>query len=418
MAEPLRLKRTLTLLEATMIGLGPTIGPTIFVVPRAAIEAAGPAALFSFIIAGLFTLAVALNYAEMSSRIPEAGGGYSFAQHAFGGPVAFLAGWFMWLGNVAYVALSAATFAIAIAAFSPVPLLPVAGGAILVFTLLNTIGAKAAGRIEVLLTLFVTLVLVLFVIIGVDRINPGNLQPFTPYGWLPVYTTIGFVYSVFVGFEVIANASEEIKRAPTIVPRAILLTIVIALILFPLVVFTLLSTTSQRTIVRADAPLLTAAQQMTPVLAAGMVAGAVVASLASLNAAMISSSRTVYALARDHHLPHGLVALHARWRTPYPALLTTTAVALLFLLGPLDLMVYVTALGYLFGLTVINAAALRLPRGHGRFRLPAHPLIPLVATVTTLLMLPTISVQALGVGAAITAFGVLLRFLHTHPRQR
>jgi len=98
-----------------MIGLGPTIGPTIFVVPRLAVEMAGPAAILTFILAGILSLFIALNYAAMSSRVTKAGGGYSFVSYAFGGVPAFLSGWFMYIGNVAYAALSAYTAAISLA---------------------------------------------------------------------------------------------------------------------------------------------------------------------------------------------------------------------------------------------------------------------------------------------------------------
>lgn len=121
-----------------MIGLGPTIGPTIFVVPKTAVDLAGPSSIITLVIAGVITLITALNYAQMSSLLPTAGGGYSFSNRSFGGFGAFIAGWLMWIGSTAYISLSAITFGVAITKFFPIasPLV-IALLTVIVFTAIN-----------------------------------------------------------------------------------------------------------------------------------------------------------------------------------------------------------------------------------------------------------------------------------------
>jgi APA family basic amino acid/polyamine antiporter len=402
-----------------MIGLGPTIGPTIFVVPRTAVDLAGPSSLVTLIVAGVITLITALNYAHMSSMLPVAGGGYSFSNKAFGGFGAFVAGWLMWIGSTAYISLSAITFGLALTKFFPVtsPLI-IAILTIAFFTAVNFVGVKEAGRTQVILMFFVAAVLVAFATIGIPFVDHSNFEPFYSKGFITAFTSIGYVYTVFVGFEVIANVSEEVKRAIIIVPRAIMLTILIALALFPTILFVLIGIMSQQSIISSDTPLVDASANIFgPLGPPIMVAAAMIASLASLNGAIIASSRTLFAIGRDRHLPAVLSAVQRRFRTPYLALLISSALALLMLYTMhIDELVYATDFGYILGLTVINAAAIVLPKKlkdvKAPFRLPLHPLVPVLATVTTIAIVPTISIETLTFGLIITGIGIAANLIY------
>ena len=407
-----------------MIGLGPTIGPTIFVVPKTAVDLAGPSSIITLVIAGVITLITALNYAQMSSLLPTAGGGYSFSNRSFGGFGAFIAGWLMWIGSTAYISLSAITFGVAITKFFPIasPLV-IALLTVIVFTAINFVGVKQAGRAQVLLMLFVAIVLVAFVVAGLPVMNNSNFEPFFSKGIFTTFMTVGYVYTVFVGFEVIANVSEEVKKSTIIVPRAIILTILIALALFPTILLVLIGVMSQQAIINSDTPLVDASVHIfgpwgPPIL----VLYAMIASLASLNASIISSSRTLFAIGRDKHLPAILAAIHARFRTPYMALIISAGMSILLLyLMEIDALVYATDFGYILGLTVINAAGIvlhkKVKNASPAFKLPLHPLVPILATVTTVVIIPTISTAALTLGLIITGIGVAANILYNRARK-
>ncbi len=391
-----------------MIGLGPTIGPTIFVVPRLTVEMAGPAAILSFILAGVLSLIIALNYAVMSSRVTRAGGGYSFVSYAFGGVPAFLSGWFMYIGNVAYAALSAYTAAISLSHIVPVPTVEVAALVLVLFTLLNLVGVKKASGAQVILMSLVVVVLLLFVGFGVFKVDFTRFEPFTPFGYSPVYLALGYVFSIYIGFELIANVSEEVKRAHKIVPRAIIVTIVIALLLFPMIITVMLGIVDYTSIVTSEAPLVSAAFNLSPLFGLVMAFSSIIASLGSLNAAVIASSRTLYSLSRDEHIPKVFESIHSSFRTPYFALLFTFILTLLLLfMFHLELLVYISDLGYLLGLTIINPAGLVIRKKKGNhFKL--NILIPILALISTLVVLPTISRTAMIVGVILTAIGCTL----------
>lgn len=411
--------RNLSLLEAVMIGLGPTIGPTIFVVPRLAVEIAGSAAILTFILAGLLSLLIALNYAAMSSRVSKAGGGYSFVNYAFGGLPAFLSGWFMSIGNVAYAALSAYTAAVTLTHLLPIPTAEIAALILALFTAVNLAGVKRASSIQVLLTSFVLTTLILYMLLAVFKIDTSRYEPFALYGFRPVFTALGYVFSIYIGFELITNVAEEVKRARKVVPRAILATIVIALLIFPSIIAVMIGAVDRVNIVSSEAPLVLAAFQISNSLGFLMVASAVIASLASLNASLIAASRTLFSLGRDGHIPKIFESIHASFRTPYYSLLFTFALSLAIIFSfDLELIVYISDLAYLLGLTIINPAGILINRLGGGQRPSLQTFIPLLALAATVLIIPTISFKAVVVGSILTAAGFALAAAKLAARSR
>ncbi|RLI39505.1 amino acid transporter, partial [Candidatus Bathyarchaeota archaeon] len=95
-----RLARRLGFWETLGIGVGSTIGGSIFVILGDAARLAGPAAFLSFFLGALVTLLIALNYSELATSLPVSGGGYVFTREAIGGLSSFLTGWFLWVGNM------------------------------------------------------------------------------------------------------------------------------------------------------------------------------------------------------------------------------------------------------------------------------------------------------------------------------
>ena len=416
--KAVKLKRNLSLLEAIMIGLGPTIGPTIFVVPRLAVELAGPAAILTFILAGVITIFTALNYAEMSSRVPEAGGGYAFAQKVFGGFPAFLSGWFMWSGNVAYMALSAYTLALTISySFPSFPTAEIAVLFIILITTINLVGVKEAGRTQVVLTTLVLVILVGFILLGLPNVETKLFSPFVPNGTFPIILAIGYVYTVFFGFEIITDVQEEVKRASVIVPKAILITMLIANIVFPSIVFVLIGVMPANEISSSNTPIEAVASVLFGQTGSIIIIfAAAVASIASLNSATIATSRIIYALSRDGYLPNIFVELHSRFRTPYFGILASSVTAIFLVISiKLEIMIYLASFGFMLGLLIINPAGLfirrKVPQRRSILNLPLYPLIPTIAIITTIAMLPTIEPRAIMVGGIIVVIGVFIKII-------
>src|SRR2546425_12555572 len=93
-----RFRRDLGLLEITMIGLGPTVGATIFLLVGPGLALVGPALILVFLLNFGVTLFTAMAYIELGSAFPETGGGYLWVKTAMKGPYGFIGGGGSWCG--------------------------------------------------------------------------------------------------------------------------------------------------------------------------------------------------------------------------------------------------------------------------------------------------------------------------------
>jgi amino acid transporter len=109
-AEQSGFKRNVGLFMAVMIGIGAMMGPGVFALPSEVAQSAGPLGIVAYLVMGLLTLFTALSYSELGAATPIAGGGYSFVSRTLPDPVAFLTGWFFWIGNTLACSLYAVIF--------------------------------------------------------------------------------------------------------------------------------------------------------------------------------------------------------------------------------------------------------------------------------------------------------------------
>src|SRR5437867_7188957 len=257
-----RFRRDLGLLEITMIGLGPTIGTTIFLLVGPALLMVGPALLAVFLLNFGVTLFTALAYIELGSAFPETGGGYLWVKTAMKGPFGFLGGWISWFGHCIVGAFYTVSFGSFLVYFLRQPGAPlehlapfeqgliVKGLSLLVlaaFIAINYRGAKATGSSSIAITFVLLFVIGLFAVFGFLWLgaNGGatvNLQPFFesvyPYpSAVVVVMAMGLTFIVFEGYEIIAQTGEETRNPERDIPRANFLTLGIATLIFISVAF-------------------------------------------------------------------------------------------------------------------------------------------------------------------------------------
>jgi len=152
MAKQRQLVRTLGFLQVLMLGVGGTMGAGIFVLIGHAAGMVGPALILALLVAGLVEFFTALDYAELASSFPIAGGGYAYVSRAREGFLPFSVGWVSWFGAMFYCALSAVGFALSLRIFLPVlPVSATAVGIVAIFTIVNLRGSEEAGRTQVIL---------------------------------------------------------------------------------------------------------------------------------------------------------------------------------------------------------------------------------------------------------------------------
>ncbi len=416
--------RRLGLIGATNIGLGAMLGGGIYVISGTAAGMVGPALIIAYLATGLLTVFTAINYAELSCSIPRQGGGYTFAAGTFGGFPGFLTGWFLFIGNIVacglYALAVAHTIAFFIAGATGTTVGMIAVVIILVTFITNLVSIKGVSGVLGLLNIAQSVVLFGFIFVGLFFIQPQNLTPFIPdFVGIPQFmTAVSFIYISFVGFELITTASEEIKDPARNIPRAILLTLVIATTVYMAASLILVGATKYTKIQNSNTPIADVYGFMLGPAASYIgLAGMAASNYAALNATFLASARVAYSMGRDRYFPAFLDRVHPKLKTPIPALVSTLILVSVFALpGDVTLVASLSDFGYLVGLSIVNASVIMLHHKKlsvpGTFKAPYFPLIPILGVTTCILLVPSLHFGTLVLGGILTLFGLIVYGLY------
>lgn len=424
-----RLKRQLNLAQVVMLGTAGAIAAELFVVTGHAAGIAGPATVLAILLAGLITLSVALNYCELATTFPETGGAMTYVREAFGnGLLSYIVGSFDCLSSTFYSALSAVGFAYSLRIFIPgLPIIPTALATVAFFTLLNLLGVDAVGNVQILLGGVLLLCLGVFVAGGFFSpegfrrevfLNGGGL--FIDGGFMAnlgrILRAMALIYSAYVGFEVIADDAEEIANPNRTIPRGILLSLGIITLIYTSVMLVTLGTVPWRELASSETALTDAAARFLPWWGVPMMAAAgVIASLTTVNTAMLSATREAFTMSRDGAWPRALSKM-GRFRTPYVSVLAVgTVIALVAAVGLVDFLSYISSSGYLFVLIWASLALPRLRKLHPQlprpFKAPLFPFTPYAAAASAVLIIASTDWRALLFGAALLLLLAILYYL-------
>ena len=397
------LRRVLGLWQLTAIGLGGIIGVGIFVLTgTVAATQAGPAVVLSFLIAGIASAAAALCYAEFAGLIPVSGSAYTYGYAVLGEFAGWIIGWDLLLEYAliaAVVAVGWSGYVQALLDAAGLPLPVWAQGAYgtapgrwfnlpavlisLAITGLLAMRMEWGARFNTAIVAIKIAAAALIVIAGVAFVNPARWQPFMPFGMHGVVTGAAVVFFAVFGYDMLTTAAEEAKNPQRDLPRAVVLSLAIAMVLYFAICLVLTGIVPYTTL-NNDAPVAHAFS------AIGMPQVMVAISLASICgitsvifANLLAGARIGFALSRDGLLPGWFAAVHPRWRTPHrTTLLLGSVTAVAAGLFPLDELAKLVNIGVLGAFIVICAAVAvlrwRQPDLHRPFRTPWVPFVPIV----------------------------------------
>ena len=408
-----KLKRQLNLLQVIMLGTAGTIAAEIFVLTGHAAGIAGPDAVLAIIIGGVLSLSIALNYCELATTYPVTGGAMTYVKEGFGNNLLmFLVGSLDGLSSTFYAALSAVGFAFSLRVFLPfIPVIPVALAVIVVVGILHIRGITQVGNLQIIMGAFLLVVFTLYVILGLTRPEGFSREIFVSGRVLfenqsiwanlgRMLTTVALIYNAYVGFEVIADDAEEIKHPNRYIPIGILVSLGVTTLVYTLVSLVTIGVIPYTALAGSETALTDAAQIFWPRVGVPLMAGAgIVATLTSVNSAMLSATREAFTLSRDQVWPRILSRL-SHWRTPYVSILFVVATsALVTLIGLVDFLSFISSAGYMFVLFWASLSMVMLrkkyPDIERPFKVPLYPLTPILAAASGILIISFANPRAL-----------------------
>ena len=425
MAEQSGFKRNVGLFMAVMIGIGAMMGPGVFALPSEVAGAIGPLGIVAYLAMGLLTLFTALTYSELGAAIPIAGGGYSFANRILPSPIAFLTGWFFWIGNTLACALYAVIFALTIQTYfwPGASIFLIVLGTTVVFTLTNVRGQAEALQAITVMNVVELLILIGVGVLGAFQVEPANLDPIAPMGLGPLLPTMGLIYISYVGFDLITVAAEEIIEPAKTIPRAILITLGVGIAIYVLVLWVMMGAVSYEELAQTSTPFIFIADYLFGGWGrwAGIIA-TIMASLSAFSVTLGASSRVLFALGRDGHFPEFFARLHSTYRTPHISLFICAGlVVVLSGLGVVRFLASVSSFGYLIAIGIVNMAAIglrrRMPNLRRPFKVALYPLAPILGAVSCWVFVPTLEPRSLLLGAGLTLIGCVLYLLQPENRK-
>lgn len=445
-------RRDLGLLEITMIGLGPTIGTTIFLLVGPGVSFAGPALILVFALNFVVTMFTAMTYMELISAFPETGGGYLWIKKSMAEPFGFLGGWMSWFGHCIVASFYIFSFGVAVVlVLDDLSLRPsfissdmlmrlLAVAAALVFVYINYRGTRTTGRSASIVVYALVAIVVSFIVFGLVYLflgrgfEPGAFDPdrffkgSTPLQQvLSVLAAMGFTFIVFEGYEIIAQCGEECKNPETNIPRALLLCISISTAIFVLVAFVSVGAAGAPQVARWDKDAVAYVASLVMPYGLYLVAfGTALGAVAAMNSLIFSSSRVSFAMGRDNALPRLLGRLHPKTRTPFIAILTSGLIIVIMTMS-LDLTTAAASADIMFLLLFlqVNWAAIvlrkKMPEAKRYYVMPLFPVVPIVGIGTKLVLalsLWLIEPQAWFIALGWIGLGLTFNYLYRKEEVR
>jgi basic amino acid/polyamine antiporter, APA family len=410
MDVPGGLRRDLGLLDAVGVGFGAIVGAGIFVVTGVAAGIAGPAFLVGLLLAGIAATCNALSSAQLAAEYPQSGGTYEYGYRVLTPWAGFAAGWMFLASKIS----AAGTVALGLAAYLDA-IVPgvhprvLAVGAIVVFTALNYFGIKRSSQANLAIVAVSLGALVTFVIVGLGAgaFRLTNLQPFAPTGVRGILESGAILFFAYSGYARIATLGEEVREPKRTIPRAIVVTISGAVLLYFAVAIVAVGAVGAEGMADTAAPLQRAADTFGIPWAALVVSvGGVTAMLGVILSQLLGLSRMAFAMSRRGDLPAFMEHIHPRYGVPGRAVLVIGAVAaVVAATGTLRGVASTAAFTILLYYAIANVAAMRMP---SEARL--YPdIVPWVGVISCVVLAFSLQMPVILAGLGLLATGFALR---------
>ena len=346
--EKKELARTIGLSGVLVISLSAML-PGIFVTPTFAAEIMGPGIWLAFLLSASVVLPAAMAKSELASGMPSSGGTYVYLERTYGplvGTVSGLGLWASFLLKAAFALIGFSAYLLAVTTYFDVEfdMITLSLSALVLITVVNIMGVS---KVKVVQAPILYATLTSLVVMVVATLFSPDFDPSVPLDgafdtsvW-KLAETAGFVFVAYAGVTKVAAIGGEVMEPEKNLPRCILLSLVIATVLYTLLAFMMMAVMPDGWYLKDGKPI------EDPIFAfathiMGTRLGVMAAILSVLTmismalAGVLASSRFLFAMSRDKLLPQPLEDVNTRFETPHiPILLTGIAMGLAILYVPL-----------------------------------------------------------------------------------
>ncbi|MEW6763418.1 MAG: amino acid permease [Pseudomonadota bacterium] len=441
--KPGGLKKVLGPFDLVLMGIGAIIGTGIFVLTGTGAVTAGPALTLSFVIAALACGFAALCYAEFASSVPVAGSIYTYSYFTLGELVAWMIGWDLLLEY----GLATSTVAVGwsgyfqsllkgIGVVLPEALRAAPGAQPGVATMFNlpaflimifltwilSMGVRESARLNNIMVIIKTGVVILFIVVGMNYVKPDNWTPFMPFGFGSVMSAAALVFFAFIGFDAVTSAAEEVKNPSKDLPIGIIGSLAVCTVLYVIVAAIMTGIVPFPNFKGVDHPVSLALQYAGQDWVAGFVDLAAILGMSTVILVMAyGQTRILFAMSRDGLLPAKLSEVHPKYGTPYFATWMVGIVfGLIAAVVPLDVLAELVNIGTLAAFSLVSVAVIILrkkrPELHRAFRCPGVPVIPALAVIFCLALMSFLSWHTWVAFIIWLAIGLVVYFMYARQR--
>ena len=428
MPDQPKLKRVLSLLDATMINAGGIIGSGIFMVPAAVAMFTGSASLFFmvWIAGGIVSLFGALSVAELGAAMPRAGGQYVYLSEAYGPVWGYLYGWSaVAVINTASIAAVGVAFSEYLRFFFPITDVSIKGIAvatIVLLTIINILDVKSGARFQNLFTISKLGAIFGIIILGLvmEGGSNQNLSPFfSDQSFTELVGPLGLamvsVLWTFDGWIFITYVAGEVKNPGRNIPLSLIFCMLIVVTIYLLLNYVLIYTLGFTGMNGSDLVVSDAASVFLGNKGAAIVTLIILISLIGANNGFVlTSARINYAMAKDKLFFYQASQIHPRFKSPSNALIIQCVWAsLLTFTGTFNqLITYIIFASWIFyGMSAGAVIILRnkKPDMERPYKTPLYPWIPIIFILFAIFLTINTIIEAprdAAIGAGIILAGL------------
>lgn len=411
---------------AVLLGLGSILGTGIFVSIGIAAGVAGSGVILAVALAAVVATLNGLSSAQLAASHPVSGGTYEYGYRLVNPTLGFTAGWMFLCAKSASAATAALGLSgyvlsvIGVSSAAPVRI-AIAIAAVLMLTAVVAGGMRRSNRINAVMVGLTLLGLGSLVVLGAQ---PALASGHVTLDWprdrgLELLHATALMFVAFTGYGRIATLGEEVREPERSIPRAIVITLIVTMLLYVAVTAVAVGLAGADVLAQATtadaAPLVVVARTLEQPALAGLLALAAVTAMAGvvLNL-LLGLSRVLLAMGRRGDMPAGLAVIDEHGSPRRAVIVIGLAIAGLVAIGSVKTTWSFSAFTVLVYYAITNLAALRLPAEQRRF----PRVVPALGLVCCLGLAFWVEPLIWGIGLGLIAIGLVWKWLYAGPKRR